>query len=68
MRASKLYRVKSRLWTVLEKSIKVQIEGLDVNFDILDKRVYIMDVELSYVVLKLRKQNAVLPLKQNVGN
>ena len=37
-------------WTVLERFIKAQMEGLDVNFYILNESVYIMDVELSYVV------------------
>ena len=36
----------------LEKSIKAQIEGLDVNFYMYDKRIFIIDVELSNVALK----------------
>ena len=41
---------------VLEWSINVQIEGLDVNFYISYKGVYTLDVELRFVVLKLRKK------------
>ena len=54
--------MRAKFRTVLERSIKAQIEGLDINFYILDERVYIIDVELSYVLLKLRK-NAVLSIK-----
>ena len=45
-------RVISSLWTVLEKSMKAQIEGFDTDFYILNESVYLMDAELSYVVLK----------------
>ena len=40
----------------IEGSINVQIEFLDVNFYISNKGVYTLDVELSFVVLKLRKK------------
>ena len=53
MRASRLRRVISRFRIVLEGSIKAQIEGLDVNFYISNEPVYILNVELRYVVLKL---------------
>ena len=36
-------------------SKKAEIEGLVVNFHILNKGVYKLDVKLRYVVLKLRK-------------
>ena len=36
----------------MERSIKAQIKGFDVEFHILNKIVYLMHVELSYVVLK----------------
>ena len=56
MIASKLWRVISWLQNALEWSIKAQIEGLDVNDHISNKGVYTLDVELRYVVLKLRKK------------
>ena len=63
MRASRLLRATSRLRNVLKGSIKAQIEGLDVNFHILNQGAYTLDVELRYAVLKLRK-NAVFPNKE----
>ena len=36
--------------------MKAQIEGLDVNFNISDEGIYTLNVELRYVVLKLRKK------------
>ena len=56
MRTSRLWRVKSRLRNVLEGSIKAQIEGLDVNIYISNQGVHTLDVELRYVVSKLRKK------------
>ena len=66
MRASRIRRVISRLRKVLERSIKAQVEGLDVNFYILNKCFYKIDVELSYIVLKLRGKMKFCQLKQNV--
>ena len=48
--------LKSRLRNVLEGSIKAQIEGLNVNFQISHEGVFTLDVELRYVVSKLRKK------------
>ena len=56
MRASRLWKAISRPRNVLKGSINVQIEGLDVNFYISNKGVYTLDVELRFVVLKLRKK------------
>ena len=56
MRASRLWRVITRLWNVLEESIKAQIKGLDVNDHISNEGVYTLDVELRYVILKLWKK------------
>ena len=56
MRASGFWRAISRLRDVLEGSINVEIEGLDVNFYISNEDVYTLDVELRYVVLKLWKK------------
>ena len=55
MKASRLLRAISRPRNVLEGSMKAQIEGLDVHFHISNEGVYTLDVELRYVVLKLRK-------------
>ena len=66
MRASRLWRVISRLLNVLEWSIKAQNEDLNVNFHISNKGVYTLDVELRYVVLKLRKKIQFSQLKENV--
>ena len=57
----------SRVRAVLERPIKAQTEGFDVNFYILNKGVHILDVRLSYKVLKLRQKlkNAVLSIKAN---
>ena len=52
MRASRFLRAISRLRNVLERFIKAQIEGLNVNFHISNETVYTLDVELRYVVLK----------------
>ena len=56
MRASRLLRVISRLGKVLVRSMKAQIEGLDVNFNISNEDIHTFNVELRYVVLKLRKK------------
>ena len=56
MRAKRLGRVISQFGKVLERTIKVQIGGLNANFDILNKGVYIFDDKLRYVVLKLQKK------------
>ena len=45
----------SRVRNVLERSIKAQIEDLDVNFYISDEGVHILDFEFRCVVLKLRE-------------
>ena len=36
-------------------SIKARIDGLNISFHISNEGVYTLDVELKYVVLKLRK-------------
>ena len=56
MKASRFLRAISRLWNVLERFIKAQIEGLDINFHIPNEGVQTLDVEFRYVVLKLRKK------------
>ena len=56
----------SRLGKVLERSVKAQIESLDVNFNISNEDLSILDAELTYVVLKLRKKMQFYQLKQNV--
>ena len=56
MKASRLWRAISRLRNVLEGSIKAQIEGIDVNIYISNQGVHTSNVELRYVVLKLRKK------------
>ena len=56
MRASRLWRAISRLGEVLVRSIKAQIEGLDVNFYIPNEGVCSSDVELRCVAVKLRKK------------
>ena len=66
MRSSRLWRTISQPRNVLEGSIKAQIKGLDVNFHISNEGVYTLDVELRYVVLKLRKKCCFFQLKQNV--
>ena len=63
MRASRLWRPISRLWNVLEGSIKAPIENFDVNFHFSNEGIYILDVELRYVVLK-NKKSAVFPIKE----
>ena len=66
MRASGFWRAISRLRNVLEGSIKAQIEGLDGKFHISNEGLYTLDVELRYVVLKLRKKMQFSQLNKNV--
>ena len=49
MRASRLLRAISRLRNVLEGSIKVQTEGLDVNFYISNEGVYFLENALFQI-------------------
>ena len=55
MRASRLARVISIFQNVLEGSINVKFEFLDVNFYISNKGVYTLDVELRFVALNITK-------------
>ena len=61
----RLSRAISRLRNVLERSLKAQTEGLDVNLHISNEGIFTLNFELRYVVLKLRK-NAVFQMKKNV--
>ena len=61
MRASKLWRVISRVRNILEGSIKAWIEDLDVNFYITYEGNYTLDDELRYVV---KIKNAVFLIKE----
>ena len=65
--------VKNPYWSsfdltrkVIERSIKAQIEGLDVHLHILNKDVHILGVELRYVFSKLRKKRQFCQFKLNI--
>ena len=63
MRANRFWRAIPRLRNVLEGSIKAKIKDLDIKFHISNQGVYILDVELRCVVLRLKKKNSVLSVE-----